>query len=205
MGPGRNLILSPDEQGTYDLFNTSTAPPKEFVDFVGGVLDSAAEDCTTGIALATDEFTSNLFLTDLTQATFTPGSPGTWTAPSRFQNLPEFDPYDSSEAGTNGIAVAPGSHLGIVTGEFPYPPSAANAVIAIQLPSTSGIGTPSLVDYAVANLPNDPDGNPFSMGCDPHTTTAYVSPNTGKAIGLVTDYGATACYVWRQTGLYRGD
>ena len=40
----------------------------------------------------------------------------------------------------------------------------------------------------MANLPNDPSGQVFSMGCDPHTVTAYVSPNTGKAIGLVTDY-----------------
>jgi hypothetical protein len=197
--PARNLILSPDEDGTYDLFNTtSTTPPSEFANSFGyyvGQFDSAGEDCTTGIALATDEYTNNLFLTDLTQAVFTPGSPaGTWTAPWVLQTIPEFAPYTSTEAGTDGIAVAPGSHLGIVTGEFPTPPSAGNAIIAIELPSTSGSGTPSLVDYAVATLPNDPGGNPFSMGCDPHTTTAYVSPNTGKAIGLVLDYGATPCY-----------
>jgi hypothetical protein len=196
--PGRNLILSPNEEDNYDLFNTLTVPPQEFGESIGTFADnpdSAGEDCTTGIALSSDESTSNLFLTDLTQATFTPGSPaGTWTAPSVFENLPEFDPYTVSEAGTTGIAVAPGSHLGIVTGEFSAPPNPANAVIAIQLPSTSGSGTPSLVDYAVANLPNDPDGNPFSLGCDPHATTAYVSPNSGKAIALVTDYGATPCY-----------
>ena len=189
---GRNLILSPNEQGTYDLFDTSKTPPAEFGYYVGfGELDSAGEDCSTGIALSTVEFTSYLFLANLTQATFSPGS---WTAPSMFQYMPEFNPYDGPEAGTSGIAVAPGSHLGIVTGEFPDPPSAGNAIIAIQLPAASVSGAPSLVDYAVANLPNDPDGNPFSMGCDPHTTTAYVSPSTGKAIGLVTDYGATPCY-----------
>ncbi len=33
----------------------------------------AAEDCTTGIALAADEFTDNIYITDLTQATFTAG------------------------------------------------------------------------------------------------------------------------------------
>jgi len=31
------------------------------------------------------------------------------------------------------------------------------------------------------------------MGCDPHTVTAYVSPNSGKAIGVVTDYSYTSC------------
>ena len=188
---GRNLILSPNEDGVYDLFDTSKTPPAEFALSVGGTLDSAGEDCGSGIALSTVEFTSDLLLANLNEATFSPGS---WTAPHMFQTLPEFDPYIGPEAGTDGIAVAPGSHLGIVTGEFPDPPSAGNAIIAIQLPAPPVSGAPSLVDYAVANLPNDPDGNPFSMGCDPHTTTAYVSPSTGKAIGLVTDYGAIPCY-----------
>ncbi len=192
--PGRNLILSPNESGVYDLFQTSSSSSTpEFGNPVGGQLDSAAEDCLTGIAMATDEFTSNLFITDLTQAKFTPGSPGSWTAPNMFLNIPDFNPFVAGEAGTDGIAVAPGSHVGIVTGEFPSPPSSGNAIIAIQLPSTSGSGVPTLVDWVVAVLPNDPDGNVFSMGCDPHTVTAYVSPNTGAAMGLVTDYGATPC------------
>jgi hypothetical protein len=193
--PARNLVLSPNEQGSYVLFDTSKTPALEFGYPVRGELDSAAEDCLTGIGLATDEFTSNLFITDLTQAAYTPGSPaGTWTAPSTFVNIPEFNPYDSSEAGTSGIAVAPGSHLAIVTGEFSNPPSSGNAVIAVQLPATSGSGTPAFVDWAVAALPNDPVGNSVSMGCDPHTVTAYVSPSSGKAIGLLSDFGATPCY-----------
>jgi hypothetical protein len=28
----------------------------------------------------------------------------------------------------------------------------------------------------------------FSAGCDPHTVTAYTSPNSGKAIGLYADW-----------------
>jgi len=78
---GRNLILSPDESGIYDLLqigagNTLT----EFGQSIGGTLDSAAEDCTTGIAMAADEFSDEIYITDLTQAAFTAGSPGTWTA-----------------------------------------------------------------------------------------------------------------------------
>jgi hypothetical protein len=192
--PGRNLILSPDEQGVYDLFQTSSSLSiLEFGNPIGGTLDSVAEDCITGIALVTDEFTSNLVLTDLTQAKYTPGSPASWTAPYMFQAITDFNPYVIPEAGTDGIAVAPGSHLGIAAGEFPFPPSAGNAIIAFQLRSTSGSGTPR-VDWVVAVLPNDPGRNPFSMGCDPHTVTAYVSPNTGQATGVVTDYGATTCY-----------
>lgn len=178
---GRNLVLSPSEGGVYDIFNTSSGG--EFANYVGGTLDSAAEECSTGIALATDEFTDELFITDLTQATFTPGSPGSWsTTAEQLQSFPEFANF---YAGTDGIAIAQGSHLGIVTGEF-----GGNTMGVIQLPSTSGSGTPSVLDYADATLPNTPTGAPFEQGLDPHTVTAYVSPNNGDAIGIMANgYG----------------
>jgi hypothetical protein len=141
--------------------------------------DAGAEDCATGIALSTIEFTGDLFIADLTQATFTPGSPGTWTAPSQVQTFTEFQ---SLTAGTSGIAVAPGSHLAIVTGEF-----GGNLFGAIQLPSTSGSGTPAVVDWVVATVPDEPDMTSFAMGLDPHTLTAYTSPTTNKAIGVMAD------------------
>ena len=79
----RNLILSPDESGSYDLFKIgATGSLTEYSNSVGGTLDSAAEDCSTGIALASDEaYPVDVFITDLTQAKFTTGSPNTWTAP----------------------------------------------------------------------------------------------------------------------------
>jgi hypothetical protein len=175
---GRNLVLSPGEGGVYDLFQTSGSGG-EFGNLIGGTLDSAAEDCTTGIALSTIEFTQNLYIGDLTQATFVSGSPGTWTTAQQIQTFPEFGGF---AAGTSGIAVAPGTHLAVVTGEF-----GGNAFGAIQLPSTSGTGTPAVVDYAAAVLPNTPDGNVFQQGLDPHTVTAYLSPNSGKAIGIIAN------------------
>ena len=192
--PIRSLIVSPNEDGIYDLFQVQSGSLTEYGQNIGGTLDSAGEDCLTGIGLSTDEYTSNIVLTDFTQAQYAPGSPGTWSAPVQFQYIPEWDPYDASESGTDGIAVATGTHMGIVIGEYPFPPSQANAVMAIQLPSTSGSGMPSLQDYAVATLPTDPQGYPFSIGCDPHTVAAYVSPNSGKALGLITDYGPVTCY-----------
>ena len=174
--PIRSLIVSPNEDGIYDLFQVQSGSLTEYGNSIGGTLDSAGEDCMTGIGLSTDEYTSNLVLTDLTQATFSPGSPGTWTLRCSSRTSLSGTPTTASESGTDGIAVATGTHLGIVIGEYPFPPSAANAVMAIQLPSTSGSGTPSLQDYAVATLPNDPMGYPFSIGCDPHTVSAYVSP-----------------------------
>ncbi|MGH9612804.1 MAG: hypothetical protein ACRD4P_06980, partial [Bryobacteraceae bacterium] len=194
--PFRNLILSPNEpfggSNVYDLFQISGVGlpgPSTVTEFANssapfGDLDSAGEDCTTGIALATDEGTGNLFIADLKQATFTPGSPaGSWTAAEQTQNFPEFG---GLAAGTSGIAVAPGStHQGVVAGEF-----GGNAVGVIQLPGTSGSGTPSVVDYALARLPATPDGFGFSNGFDPHTTTAYTSPNNGKAYGVAASWAS---------------
>jgi hypothetical protein len=178
--PGRSLILSPDESGFYDIFRTSSSPVPEFGNSVGGILDSAAEDCTTGIALSTDEFTNKVYISDLSQATLIPGSPaGTWTAPGQFVSFPEFSGF---AAGTSGVAVAPGAHLAIVAGEF-----GGNQIGVLELPASSGTGTPNFVDYAAALLPPTPDGNSWLNGLDPHTVTAYISPNDGKAYALLAN------------------
>lgn len=185
--PTRNLIMSPNESGIYDLVKIGASGAlTEFGNSIGGgpqdgALDSAAEDCSTGIALSSVEFTDTVFITDLTQATFTSGTPGTWTAPGQFQVFPDFETFS---AGTDGIAVAPGtSHLGIVTGEF-----GGNQFGVLQLPKTAGSGTPAVSDWAGAAVPSTPDGNPFSAGFDPHTITAYTSPNNQKAYGVIADW-----------------
>lgn len=177
--PTRHLVLSPNEAGNYQIVNISTPTAALFNNQVTGTpeFDSAAEDCTTGIALATDEFTGNVFIADLTQATFTAGSPGTWTAPSQLQAL---FPDLVSAAGTDGISVAPGTHFAIVTSEF-----GGNIEGVMQLPATSGTGTPAVVDSVEFAVPNLPTDVPWSLGCDPHTVTAYVSPNTGKALAVI--------------------
>lgn len=195
--PFRNFVLSPDEGNHYNLFQTSggglpsSSTVKEFDNEAGtsGEPDSAGEDCTTGIALSTSEFTGQLYIADLTQAKFTAGSPGTWTdTASQVQNFPEFE---SLSAGTCAIAIAPGStHLGVVGGEF-----GGNLVGFIKLPSTSGSGIPSVVDYVVATMPASPDGTGFANGLDPHTTTAYTSPNNGKAYAVLADW-ATGSPAW---------
>jgi hypothetical protein len=179
----RNLILSPGEGGVYDLLKIGSGNAlSEFSNSIGGELDSAAEDCTTGIALASDEFTDFIYITDLTQATFTAGTPGSWSAPGQFLNLSD----GGYSAGTCGLSTAPGTgHLGVVTGEF-----GGSSYSALALPTTSGSGTPTLADYAyVSNMPNTPDGNEFSAGYDPHTVTAYTSPNNNKSYAVFADWG----------------
>src|SRR5262249_28592812 len=63
--PVRHLILSPNEDSIYQLVNIGTSPATLFNNHTSStgfaVYDSAGEDCTTGIALATDEGTGNLF------------------------------------------------------------------------------------------------------------------------------------------------
>jgi hypothetical protein len=189
--PVRHLILSPNEsfenegQSDYQIVNISTSPPTLFNNPLSELgpqsWDSAGEDCTTGIALATDEGTGDLFIADLTQAVFTPGTsgmPGSWTdAASQLVNFPEFDDL---AAGTCGIAVAPGTHLGVVTGEF-----GGDVEGVFQLPATSGSGTPAFVDYVAFTVPAPPTEETWDEGLDPHTVTAYVSPNTRKAYAVL--------------------
>ncbi len=183
--PSRNLLLSPSELNIYELINIANTTAPLFYEapiaFSEGVeSDSAGEDCATGIALASGEFSSPsaVLITDLTQAVFTSGSPGKWTAPSQIQTLTE----SFLSAGASGLAVAQGSHIGIVTGEF-----GGSAITAIALPTTSGVGVPAITDWVSCNLPDD-----FQMGFDPHTVTAYKSPNGGQdAIAVISNSTAS--------------
>jgi hypothetical protein len=122
-----------------------------------------------------------LFLADLKQATFLGTS---WSAPYQVVSIPEFQPMVDNSAGTCGIAVAPNSHLGIVTGEY-----GGNQIGVIKLPDKSGnaAGTPTILDYAAAFLPNTPDGLAWQMGLDPHTVTAYTSPTNRKQYAIIED------------------
>jgi hypothetical protein len=186
LDPSRRLLLSAAENNTYEIVNVAEFKAPTFfenkiVNTGFGEGDSAGEDCTTGIALATGEFSSpsQVFIADLTQAKFTSGSPsGTWTAPSQVQTLTE----SVLSAGACGIGVAQGTHTGVVTGEF-----GGNAITAIALPTASGTGTPAIGDWVTCEI-----SAAFSQGFDPHTVTAYQSPNGAKdAFALVGNGGAT--------------
>ena len=183
----RHLILSPSEAtADYNIFDIGNRnAPKQFnfkdaaTVFSGDEFDSAAID-STGIILATDEFTGNIFLADLTQAVFLSGSPGTWSAPNQLQLLPEF--RDDFSAGTTGIAVAYGAHVALLEDEF-----GEAAFGAISLPSTSGSGVPSVQDWVVAQMPDTPDAQSWLMPLDPHgLTAAFVQiGSNSKGMGLL--------------------
>lgn len=188
--PGRGLILSPNENSNYMLLSTNSAGAitGEFDQSISsgfGEPDSAAEDCSTGVALSSDEFTNNVYLANLAAATFTSGSPGSWTAPSTLFSFTNSGSF-SSEAGISGIAVAQGSsHLAFVAGEF-----GGNLFGVMQLQDAGSLGSsaPQVIDHVTFALPPTPDGNVFQNGCDPHTMTAYTSPNTGLAYGVAASW-----------------
>jgi hypothetical protein len=73
--------------------------------------------------------------------------------------------------------------LAVATGEF-----GGNTFAVLQLPAVPGTGVPALVDYAVAQIPNSSACGFFSAGFDPHTITAYTSPNNGDAYAVFAGY-----------------
>lgn len=185
--PFRNLLLSASEDGNFEIADVSNPAAPAFYENAtgGGALDSVGEDCSTGIAVAPAEGSdpSTVYIADLTQATLTPGSPaGTWSAPSQTQTLSE----SSLSAGASAVAVAQGTHSGVIAGEF-----GGNEITAFTLPTTSGSGTPAITDWVTCGIDNTPDANAWNEGDDPHTMTAYQTPNGGDAIGLFENEGAS--------------
>jgi len=184
--PLLNWILSPNELSNYELVDVATTTaPTFFEQLIPGSLslDSAGEDCSTGIALASVEddsdVESQVYIADLSQAVFTPG---TWTDPgAQVQTLSE----SFLISGSSGIAVAQGTHTGVIAGEF-VGFFTGDAITAIALPTTSGSGMPAITDWVTCNI-----GDGFKHGRDPHTVTAYKSPNNGHAIALLAEVDAT--------------
>jgi hypothetical protein len=184
--PAGALLLSPSEDNNYEILDiTMTTSPSFFERSFSneGSGESAGEDCQTGIILTSYEFTdpSQVLVADLNSSTFTPGAPGSWTGLSAINTLTG----SSVSAGPCGLAVAQGTHTGILTGEF----GGAN-VTALALPPTAGVVV--LPGWITCAIPNDPSGAAWSTGNDPHTVTAYMSPTDGHAYALVANGGDVA-------------
>ena len=68
-------------------------------------------------------------------------------------------------------------------------PFGGNVLTAAALPTTSGSGTPAISDWVSCSITG------FSNGFDPHTVTAYESPNSSHAIAVLANGGATSVAV----------
>lgn len=151
--------------------------------------ETTAIDTVTNIAYVTFHTPSNCFsspadtiaLFDMSQATFTKGNsntPNTWDTPGKqIQAL--------LAIGTNGvdlISVESLNHVAIV--------GAGNANFAVmRLPSSSGHGVPSIQDYVGSTMPNDPSGAQWLGWHDPDGLVTYVSPITGRPMGVMMNNG----------------
>ena len=116
-------------------------------------------------------------LFDMSQATFTPGvgnASGTWdTAGKQVQLLTDLDLN-----GIDPISVESADHVAIVGG-------GTQLFGALQLPTTSGSGTPAVTDWVSANMPNDPAGNPWNGWSLPNGLATYLSPNSSKPMAIL--------------------
>jgi hypothetical protein len=197
LDPVHHFIGSASEDNGFEITDvTNTAAPKFYEQNLsskvtaGSELDSTSEDCATGILLAPGEFgrPSGVEIADIQNAgtaphaVFTPGSPGSWTAPEQYQTLAG----SNLSAGASGSAVAQGTHTGVIAGEF-----GGDGLTALALPTTSGAGaTPAIHNWVSCETGPDPAGANFTMGDDPHTLAAYKAPG-GDAIALLVNEGAT--------------
>ena len=182
--PTRNLILSAEESpSNYQLVRLLPPPVSFFQNSLTlGEPDSSAEDCAAGIALAPDEDSSptQIYTADINNPVYM--ASGHWTAPQKVASL------DGSTLNVPGpIAVAQGTHIGILGEEF----SSGNTITAFQLNAPYNVTTP-IANWVTCNIGNDPSGRRFAQGNDPHTVTAYQSPNgTNDAIGVLANAGGT--------------
>ncbi len=146
---------------------------------------TTAIDTSTNIAYVTFHTPAACFnsppndiaLFDMSQASFTLGSGSTnntWdTAGKNVQSLTGI-----GLTGIDPISVEPNNHVAIVSG-------GSTAFGALQLPSTSGSGTPAIVDYVGANMPNDPNGVAWTGWGEPNGLATYVSPTTNRPFGVM--------------------
>ena len=193
----RQLLLSASEDGEYQVvrrigtnpqvFNFAESDPM-FTD-IEAELDSSSEDCTDAVGLGTIEYQGALFLSNLKFAKYDTAS-GTWDAPSQIFSMPELaEPGDGGlfTYGTTAIATAPRKHLGILGQEYTY----NNHFAVFQLQDNPGNGVPTIVDYAVATIPQDPNSNNWAYTYDPHGIAAYMSPKGDEATGLLLNRNRT--------------
>jgi hypothetical protein len=145
--------------------------------------DTTALDTSTEIAYVSFHTKSECFnappddieMFDLSQASFNAGA-HTWTTPA-------FLVQSISGTALNGIdslSVESANHLAMVS-------AGDNNIGVLQLPAAAGGNSASLAitDWVNALMPNDPDGVVWNGWGEPNGVATYVSPNTGKVMGVL--------------------
>jgi hypothetical protein len=183
-------IANPENPVVYDLANDlaifknnnrtcgSTMVPSD------DLPDTTAYDSSIGIAFVSFHNKSDCFsappddiaMFDLTQAKFSP-SMHTWTTPAMLiQSI-----TGTALNGIDAISVESNDHLALVAN------GTDNNIGVLQLPAASGGNSASLAitDWVNAQMPSDPDRAQWVGWGEPNGIATYVSPNTGKPIGVL--------------------
>ncbi len=166
----------------------------------GGELDAAAEDCSSQIIMASVEVPAppdtTPYVADLTKADLS--KKPNWTDPaSTFFTLTGSDLGPGDNLGSTGpIAIAQGtSHLGILGQEAFATQNVhvvANTVTAFRLNTPFNKNAP-YKDWVTCNLGTDSKTSIlFRQGEDPHTVTAYQSPNQDPLDGTYHSFAVLA-------------
>ncbi len=183
-------VSNPANPAAFDLTNATTFFESN-TQMCGGtgfdamLPDTSAIDENTNIAyvsfhtpalcIATPPNAIALF--DMKQATFTPGTAGasgTWdTAGKQVQLLSDLDLN-----GVDSMSVESAGHVAILG-------SGTQLFGALQLPSSSGTGTPAVTDWVSANMPNDPASTPWNGWSLPNGVATYLSPTSSKPMAIM--------------------
>jgi hypothetical protein len=151
--------------------------------------DTTALDTVTKVAYVSfhtkptcfDAPPNDIAMFDMSQATFDNVN-NVWDTPSKtIQSI--------TGTGLNGIdpiSVESTNHLALVS-------AGDNNFGVLALPVKSGPGvTLAISDWANALMPNDPDGVAWAGWHEPNGLTTYVSPNTGKVMGVLMNNPMTS-------------
>lgn len=145
--------------------------------------DTTAYDTSTQIAYVSFHTKSTCFnappddiaMFDMSQATFN-ATTHQWTTPAfLFQSI-----TGTALNGIDSISVESKNHLAMVS-------AGDNNIGVLQLPAASGGNSASLAvtDWVNAQMPMDPNGVAWNGWGEPDGVATYVSPNTGKVIGVL--------------------
>jgi hypothetical protein len=191
--PANPVISELANDQTFFVSNGRTCSGNSNTDPNDAIPDTTALDSATHIAYVTFHTPQDCFgappndiaMFDLSQAVFTPGSPNTWDTPSKaIQAI-----TGTALNGIDPISVESVHHLALVS-------ASDNNFGVLQLPSASGAGNllsgTSITDWVNASMPNDPNAVPWVGWHQNNGLATYVSPNTGKVMGVLMNNPMTS-------------
>jgi hypothetical protein len=184
--PASPLISELANDQAFFVSNGRTCTGNNTTDPSDAIPETTALDTSTHIAYVTFHTPSDCFnappndiaMFDLSQVVFTAGTNGaanTWDTPSKtIQAI-----TGTALNGIDPISVESVHHLALVA-------AGDNNFGVLQLPASSGLGTTlSIPDWVNASMPNDPNAVPWVGWHQNNGLATYVSPNTGKVMGVL--------------------